>query len=235
MENDGEYDEDGEHAPVQRCAHCGHPMLSKRRGAIYCGRRCKELARAKRQRDHARVTTLRAKYPQADLSLMELHERATPPVPRAALHDVDEVDEDVDEPYPGDDGAYLGVPGQGTGNSTWDQFQQLSSAEDAIRRRYARLMAPYEAQLRHNIGVRPTALVDLERARDRELRALHREHDHQAEVSRASRNEPRRVAEAHERQMERAVLRELSQDLRGGSRRSETPSPGRATGDIWNW
>lgn len=203
-------------------------MLGQRRGAVYCGRRCKELAREKRRRGLTRVTDLRAKYPDVARTLAELHDRATPPVPRTDTSDVD------DDVYGVDDDPYPDEAGQGTSvrSAAW----RLHEAEERIRARYQHLAQPYLTQLTRNPGVRPQGLVELERQRDAEIRALHREHDHQADLDQARRNEPRRITEAHTRQQAQAALAELAQDLPGLSNRyAHSEWMGRATGDIWRW
>jgi hypothetical protein len=67
MGNEHEADDYDEAPLTPRCEYCGRPMLGQRKGAMYCGRRCKELAYAKRRRERERVTELRTKYPDADL------------------------------------------------------------------------------------------------------------------------------------------------------------------------
>ena len=79
MRNDQGGEEYAEHPPVRRCGHCGAPLLSQRRRAKYCDRRCKELAREARKRASDRLITLRGNHPFADVSLAELHDKAGPP------------------------------------------------------------------------------------------------------------------------------------------------------------
>ena len=64
MRNDDEDSEHDEGAPTSRCGYCGTPFAGMSDQAKFCGRRCKELAAAKRRRGRARVDTLRAKYPR---------------------------------------------------------------------------------------------------------------------------------------------------------------------------
>jgi hypothetical protein len=122
------------------------------------------------------------------------------------------------------------------GPGAWSDAWRLHEAIEGVQRRYERRVQPYQAQLRRNPGVRPPGLVALEQQRDDEIDAMIREHNRRAELDRATRNAPRRINEAHERQTERAALQALAQDLPGASRRYTTPaSAGRATGDIWRW
>ncbi len=222
-DEDREYDE----APLTpRCGYCENPLFSKRAGAEYCGRRCKELAAAKRRRGRARVTKLRAKYPLADLSLAELHERATPPRPAVNEDQGDDAGHYDDE----DDEYRHEQPG------AWSDLWRLNEAIETIQARYEAALAPFRAQLRRNPGVRPTGLVELERQRDDEIAAMIRAHEHADDLDRARRHEPRRLNEAYERQRERAALQALSNDLPGRSRRYQAPEyHGRATADIWRW
>jgi hypothetical protein len=110
MRNEPGEQDYSETPPVRRCGHCGEPMLSQRKRARYCGRRCKELAREARKRASERLTTLRRNHPFADVSLAELHERARPPQHRAGddlleysdrydagVYDDDGLDDDEDQ------------------------------------------------------------------------------------------------------------------------------------------
>jgi hypothetical protein len=227
MGNDDEYDE---LAPVRRCGYCKTPMLDQRKGAIYCDRRCKELAAKKRRTSRARVDALREKYPVADLSLEELYARAAPP--RHVNGDQgDEAGHLDDDGYPHEDQGDEAASGPGA----WSDIWRLQEAIERANRRYERRMQPYLVQMKRNPGVRPVGLVALERQRDDEIARMVRAHDHASQLSRARLNEAKRINEAHERQRERDALRALAQDLPGGSRRYEAPHAGRATGDIWRW
>jgi hypothetical protein len=189
-------------------------MLDRRKEAVYCDRRCKELAREKRRRGRARVDALRAKYPDADISLADDDEHQGD---EAGMHHADEGHADE---------------GPGTWSSAW----RLHEAIERVQRRYDRRMQPYRAQLRRNPGVRPQGLVELERQRDDEIDAMIRDHNRVADADRAERSEPRRLNKARERQAQRAALQALAQELSGASRRYTPPtSAGRATGDIWRW
>ncbi len=228
MRNDDEADEHDELAPVRRCGYCRTPMLAQREGAKFCGRRCKELSAAKRRRGRARVETLRARYPAADLSLAELYERATAPRPVANK------DQDDEAGHHGDDGGHLDDDDDGPG--AWSDAWRLHESIERVQRRYERRLQPYRAQLARNPGVRPHGLVHLEQQRDDEIDAMIREYNRRAELDRAHRNAPRRLNEAHERQAERAALHALAQDLPGSSRRYAPPAwTGRATSDLFRW
>lgn len=217
----GQYDEA---TLTPRCGYCRTPMLDQRRGATYCGRRCKELAREKRKRDRERVTNLRSKYPDADLSLEELYARATPP---RHVGNEDQGDEDSRLDADEDQGD--------SGPGAWSDLWRLQEAEQAIRARYEALAAPYLVQIKRNPGVRPKGLVELERQRDDEVAEMIRAHDRASQLGRARINEAKRINEAHERQRERDALRALANDLPGRAHRYEVPNAGRATGDVWNW
>lgn len=224
----GNADEDQEHdeAPLTpRCGYCGTPMFGQRKGAIYCDRRCKELAREKRKRDQARVTELRQKYPVADLSLQELYARATPPRPV------------VNEDQGDEDGAHYTDEDQADeGAGAWSDAWRLNEALEAIQARYEALAAPYRAQVKRNPGVRPIGLVRLERERDQRTARMIRAYEQAADIDRARRSAPKRINEARERQIERAALAALAQDLPGGSRRYRAQEyHGRSTDDIWHW
>lgn len=226
MGNADEADECDEAAPTPRCGYCGEPMLDQRKGAVYCDRRCKELAREKRKRDRARVDALREKYPVADLSLEELHARATPP-----RHVNEDQDDEDNQFYPHED---QGDAADGPG--AWSDIWRLQEAIERVHWRYERRMQPYLVQMKRNPGVRPTDLVALERERDDEIAEMIRAHDHASQIGRARLHEARRINEAHERQRECAALAAMAQDLPGGSRRYEAPyASGRATHDIWRW
>jgi hypothetical protein len=214
VRNDDEADEYDGLAPVRRCGYCQEPMLDQRKGAVYCDRRCKELAAKKRRTDRARVDALREKYPVADLSLEELYAHATPP-----RHVNEDQGDEADN-----------------GPGAWSDIWRLQEAMERVQRRYERRMQSYLVQLKRNPGVRPVGLVTLERQRDDEIARMVRAHDRASQLGRARLSEPRRINEAHERQRERDALRALAQDLPGGSRRYEAPQhAGRATSDIWSW
>lgn len=218
MGNDHEADEADEYGPTPRCDYCGTPMLGKRDRANYCTRRCKELARQKRRRGRARVEGIRQKYPHADMSLDELYLRSQRPV----SHDQ------------GDEAGHVANDEADGGPGTFHDLWQLNEAIESVRASYERRMEPYRAQLRRNPGVRPPGLVELERQRDDEISRMVRAYEHADEVSRAKRYEPRRINEAHERQMERAALQALGNALPG--HRYEAPhARGRATRDLRRW
>lgn len=79
MRNDQGSPEYSETLPVPRCGYCGEPLLTQRRGAKWCSREHKELAREARKRAGDRLTRLRRNHPFADSALAEAHERAGAP------------------------------------------------------------------------------------------------------------------------------------------------------------
>jgi len=211
--------------PTPTCALCGDPFWPEQAGQRYCSPRHRETASKRRQRSRSNRAQLLV---HQGTSLTELYERTAPP---RVVHE-DQAD-DTGHPDDDEDGySHEADDGPGTWSSAW----RLHEAEQAIRARYERRMRPFLVQLHRNPGVRPAGLVRLERERDQELAEMIRAHARRAELDRATRNAPRRLNEAHERQNEQAALSALAQDLPGGSRRYTPPErPGRATNDIWRW
>jgi predicted nucleic acid-binding Zn ribbon protein len=214
-----------DNAPTPTCALCGDPFWPEQAGQRYCSSRHRETARKRRQRSRNGREQLLVPL---GTPLTDLYARATPP--RLVNGDQGDDAGHLDD----DEHAYSHEADNGPG--AWSDIWRLQEAIEAVHQRYERRVQPYLAQLKRNPGVRPSGLVGLERQRDDEIAAVLREHDQDAEVGRARRNEPKRINEAHERQRERAALQALAQDLPGGSRRYEAPQhAGRATGDIWRW
>ena len=208
--------------PVQETEHDGHQCLE-------CGRSlddyradakwCSDAHRKRYARRENRKEAQRQKYLSGhpDVSLDELYARIDP----ASWHKTgDDAGQDDND--------------QGDGNS-WSDMWRVHEAIGAVERRYERLMKPYAAQQRRNAGVRLPGLAALERERDQEIDAMIRAHELADELDRASRDEPRRINEAHERQMNREALQALGNALPGRARRYEAPNIGRATHDVWRW
>jgi hypothetical protein len=225
MRNDDDSQEHDGTPSVRRCGHCGDPLLSQRRGAKFCSRECKELARARRRRASKRVTAFRRKHPREAASLDELYRRAKPPVRRA---DVDPVYSDENDLPPGDD------DGQDDGGGYLNDSMHVYQEVERIRARYARLIAPMLATQTRNGGVRLPAIVRLEAERDEKVNQIMKAHWKAEAYDRAEREAPRYRASAHERAVESAALAAFGNDLRRGHRGVSQPTPaGRPTRDVF--
>jgi uncharacterized Zn finger protein (UPF0148 family) len=230
VRNDDHTEDYPQEPPTRCCGHCGTPLFSKRRGARYCDRRCKELAREARKRASQRLTVLRRKHPLANASLNDLYEQS-----RWAPGHVDD-DESKLENYEFDDHVDdgPGIPWK-TDDATFNDRMALAAAIEAITAKYDLLLRPYRDQVRRNTGVKPVAMARLEAARDGAIRDLIRKHDRALDLEHAARDEPRMIARAAGRQLEQAALAALARDLPGRSRRYEVAQPGRDTRDIAAW
>ena len=206
---------------VRRCGYCGEPLLAQRRGAKFCSREHKELARQRRQRAGERLTTLRGRHPFPDPPDLREHS--------------DELDLGPDE-QDDEQGIVGGDPGRYDPEGAWVQRMAYADAIDAIQQRYERLLAPYREVMKRNIGVKPVAVARLEAARDLEISELTRQHQKQEALERAAHMAPQRAATAHERAVERGAARALQSDLgRGRHLRDDPANVGRATRDIAIW
>lgn len=206
MGNDHEASEAHEDGLTPRCGYCGTPLVGMDDRALYCSRRCKELAREKRKRDRERVDTYRATYPDV----------------AETLRTFDDYAQDDEDPQDQDDNA----------TDTFGHLLAIHEAEQEIWARYERLMKPYVAAQRRNPGVRLPGLVALERERDQELAGLTNTGDVLTNTDRAT--EARRINEARERRAERAALQALGNAL-PGHRSGHVSYRGRETHDLWAW
>jgi hypothetical protein len=194
-----------------RCLECGAALDSRRNDAKWCS----DAHRKRYARRESRKEAQRQKYLSGhpDVPLDDFY----------ALLEPGTWDNEDQDHEPG---------------NSWDDMWKLQEAIDAVEGRYERLMKPYAAQQRRNAGVRLSGLVALERERDREIDAMIRAHELADELGRASRDEPRRINEAHERQREGVALQALGNARPSRARyegRTQTPNIGRATRDVWRW
>jgi hypothetical protein len=236
MRNDDDSREHGEDPSVRRCGHCGDPLLTQRRGARFCSRECKELARARRRRASRRVTAFRRKHPlETDLAV--LHDRARPPGHRADAPSVYSDFGDLPEDYDDDDeqGIYSGPADPGRWqDSAFARGQAMAKEVERIRADYDRRARPYLDVQRRNGGVVRPELAALVRERDAKISDLTRAHQKAEAYELAERNRPKYIASAHERQMETAALRAFAKDLGRGRRvASQPPTAGRPTEDVF--
>jgi hypothetical protein len=211
--------------PVRRCGHCGAPLVSQRKRARYCDRRCKELAREARKRAGDRLTTLREKHPLADATLAELHERARPGLVQG--------DEEPAEVIPDEFGMTDGLLDDET-NASWTMRLKLEAETNTIRARYASEIARWTAIYRRNPGPAPK-LTEITRKMQAETREVERRYYLQEayELAAADQASGRAQARAHERSRELRNMEGFGRDLRGA--RYEPVQVSKPTSDIFQF
>lgn len=223
----GDSDQKYSESPRTRCCgHCGEALLTQRKHARYCDRRCKELARGARKRAGERLTTLRARHPFADRAdLPEFSDEFD-------IIGLDDEDQDDDDDAGIIGGGHLGYDP----DAAWRERMAYTDAEEAVKARYESQLRPYRDALRRNQGVKPVAMARLEAARDAEIRGLTYAHQKAEAMAWAAREAPHRAVQAAERQLEYAALNALGAQLPGGSRRYHVDEfHGRDTTDIATW
>jgi hypothetical protein len=204
--------------------------------------------RKKRSLEEAKAN-YSAVHPETDLSLVELHERASAPqhwaeagradedlLEYSDYHDLAHLDED--HPYQ-DDEPDIHAGGQ-RAPDPWQQRQEaeakLRAAIDSINADFDRRAQKYLMQQKLNPGPMRPELAALLRERDSKVRDLTRAHQHAQALEWAARDQPWRIATAHERQVEQAAARAFALDLGKGRFLGADPEPaGRATADIAIW
>jgi hypothetical protein len=234
---------------------CGRSIPSrKRRDARWCSRSCESKAR----RQAARRAAFEAANPDSaqllgaeSQSLTELHDHAGRPAHWAEI-EAAVVDDDLIEHTDFHDvGVYehehqddeAGIVAGDSAPDPWQERnewfaaeQALSDAIDAVQKDFDRKARPFIEQQRRNQGIKLPQLAALERERHARIRHLEREHYLADAHRQAARDRPRRIATAHERQVERAAARALAMDLgRGRFLRDEPADVGRPTSDIAIW
>jgi len=209
--------------PTRRCGYCGAPLLAQRKGARFCSREHKELARQRRQRAGERLTRLRAAHPfPEDADLRDFSDE----------FDLDDVERQDDE-----QGIVAGDSAPDPWQERNDEFaarQEFAAAIDAVNADYARRARPHLERQKRNPGRLLPELAELQRERDWRISELQRAHWKAEAYARAVREQPGRVATAHERQVERAAARSFAMDLgRGRHLRDDPADVGRATSDVF--
>jgi hypothetical protein len=228
VRNDDNGQEHTEAPPVRRCGYCGEPLLHQRRGAKFCSREHKELARQRRQRAGEALTRLRGRHPLADSADL-----------REFSDEIDLDDQDEDGHQDEDQGIVAGDSAPdpwAERNAAFRERMQITEAAEEIRARYEHLLEPFRQSLKRNPGVRPVAMARLEQERDEKIRELRIRQQRAEALETAARMAPQRAVQAAERQLEQAALHAFGRDLPGGSRRYQAPQwSGRPTDDIAVW
>ena len=223
MRNDESGQEHSATPPVRRCGYCGQPLLSQRRGAKWCSREHKELARQRRKRASDRLTSLRARHPLPDSAGL----------PEFDLTGLD--DEHQDDEY-GIVADESGADPWQQRNDAWAARQELAAGIDRIRAEYEPLLRPYRQTMGRNPGVVLPELASLLRERDSRIRGLNGTHQLAEAMERAARDRPGRVASARERQDGQAAARSFAADLGRGRFLTTEPEPaGRDVHSAWVW
>ena len=214
--------------PVRRCGHCGTPLISQRKRARYCDRRCKELAREARKRAGDRLAALREKHPLADATLAELHERARPGLVQGDEDFVVPAEVIPDE-FGMTDGLLDDEP-----NAAWSMRLKLEAETTAIRARYAAEIQHWQSVYRRNPGPAPK-LTEITRKMQAEIREVERRYYLQEarELAAADHASGRAQARAQERQRELVNMRDFGRDIRGA--RFEPVQVSRPTSDIFQF
>jgi hypothetical protein len=229
MRNDQDAADYAEHPPVRRCGHCGTPLVSQRKRARYCDRRCKELAREARKRAGGRLTTLRQRHPLTDATLVQLHERARPPREFAAGDDF-EVPADVEpDEFGYTDGLLDDEPG-----TAWTVRQEMERETEAVRARYAAEIKRWTAVYARNPGPAPK-LTEIMRKMNAEIREIERRHYLQEahELALEDQRSGRAQVRAQERHKELVNMQDFGRDLRGA--RYEPVQVSKATEDVFTF
>jgi hypothetical protein len=222
-------DENGEDytgtPPVRRCGYCGQPLLSQRRGAKFCSREHKELARQRRQRAGERLTTLRGRHPFADL-----------PEFSDELDLIGQDDEDHQDDEYGIVSNDSSADSWQERNELWAARQEFADAIEAVNADFKRRAAKYLGQQRRNAGTKLPELAGLERERDARIAELTRVHHLAEAYAMAERDRPGRIASARERAAGQAAARSFAADLgRGHFLRAEPEPAGRDVHSAWRW
>ena len=209
---------------------CQHDGSVKPAQARFCSKKCASRAKKSRYRRRKMLGMFRARHPEAEqllgstdsMSLTELYDRARPPARRA----VDPVYSDELD-LPEDDG-------QVAGHAYLNDAGRAHREAEAIRARYEARIRPLLATQARNGGVRLPAIIRLEAERDAKIKALMNAHWKSEAIDRATRERPKYLASANERQLEAAALTAFANDLRRGQRGvSPAPTAGRPTEDVF--
>jgi hypothetical protein len=224
VRNDSSVQEHPETPLARRCGYCGDPLFSQRKGAKYCSRDHKELARAARKRASDRLTTLRSRHPFPD-------EFDPSPPPESGREDRigDQDDEAGIHAYDAPD------PGR-EADERYRRTRAFYAAVAAIDAEFEARARPYAAQQKRNPGPLRPELATLARERDRKVQELTRAHQHAEALEWAARRQPLSLVSAHERADEQAAARAFAADLgRGRYLPSGPGQAGRPTEDIAVW
>lgn len=225
MRNNKSGQEPDEAPRTRRCGHCGELLLTQRRHAKYCDRRCKELARGARKRAGDRLTSLRGKHPFADRA------------------DLREFSDEIDLIGLDDQDDETGIIAGDTApdpfeerNQAWAERQEFANAIDAVQEEFDRKAGKFIEQQKRNPGRLLPELAELRRERDARTAELQRDHWRAEAHAMAAREQPYRRASAHERSVEKAAARSLQVDLgRGRHLRDDPADAGRDVRDAWVW
>jgi hypothetical protein len=224
--------------PLSGCRHDGRVKPAQAR---FCCPACAtrtRVANHRKRRRRSRFARLLGMSEQlldvtesdSGASLTDLYDRAGAPRDR---RDDPESYSDWGE-IPGDDD--VGAPPDEPGDVAWSEVYKAEQAIETIRQKYRELARPYLQQVKRNPGVRPAQLVALEIECQKKTDAILKARDRAQALERAARLAPRRLASAHERQMESAAARAFAIDLgRGRFLRDDRADVGRATEDIAIW
>ena len=140
---------------------------------------------------------------------------------------------------PGDDPEDYGIhvtERDDDSDQRWNDEYTLQAQIEQISDAYRRRAEPYLQQLRRNPGVRPAQLVKLEIEWRQRIDGILASHERAKAYERAARNEPGRIARAHERQDGIQSMAAFSRDLGRGARYQAPAEPSsRATTDVFNF
>ena len=214
--------------PVRRCGHCGTPLISQRKRARYCDRRCKELAREARKRAGDRLAALREKHPLADASLAELHDRARPGLVQGDEDFVVPAEVQADE-FGMTDGLLDDEP-----NASWAMRLELEAETNAIRARYAAEIDKWTAVYKRNPGPAPR-LTEIQRQMHAEIAEVERRYymAEALELAAADQASGRAQARAQERHKTLVNMNDFGRDIRGS--RFEPVRVSKPTSDIFQF
>lgn len=242
MRNGHSSQEYSETPPVRRCEHCGEPLLTQRRGAKWCSREHKELAREARKRASDRVARLRKNHPFADAARfgepdhwadMEAG-RIDPELQEFSDFNNVSVYEDQDDGIHAVD--HRAPDPWEERNAAFNEQTRLTAAIERIEAEYSERARPYIDQLRHNPGVRPTGPVRLEQECADKIAALEKPHQLAQALEWSAQSAPQRQVTAHERAVEQAAARAFGMDLgRGRFLRADPEPAGRDVHQKWIW
>lgn len=225
MRNDSGGQKHPETPLTRRCGYCGDPLFSQRKGAKYCSRDHKELARAARKRASDRLTTLRGRHPLAALGLREFGDGT------GAFG--------ADDEGPGDETGIYEDSAPDPGRESDERYRRnlaFSAAVAAIDAEYEARAQKYAQLQKRNPGPLRPELAALARERDRKVQELTRAHQHAEALEWAARDQPLNLVSAQERADGQAAARAFAADLgRGRYLPSGPGQAGRPTQVIAVW